>query len=143
MVVMCYISGIIGNFKGVVYSYCLSFLYMMVVCIINGIGVGFSDKVLLIVLMFYVNGWGLLYVVLMVGVDLVLFDWYFDVCLLIYMVEMLKLMLVGVVLIIWNDVMYYLEKDFDYDMLLLCLVVCGGLVVLELLMCIFEDKYDV
>lgn len=69
---LCYMFGIIGNFKGVLYTYWFNLLYFYVVNSWDVVGIGILDIVLMVVFMFYVNSWGLVYSCLMVGVKLVL-----------------------------------------------------------------------
>ena len=140
---MCYTSGTTGHPKGVVYTHRSSYLHSMAGCMANGMGIGSSDKVLVIVPMFHANGWGLPYAALMAGADLVLPDRYLDARSMVTLVDQLRPTVAAAVPTIWNDVSQYLESDPGHDLSCLRLVVCGGSAVPVSLMRTFEDQYDV
>ncbi|MBY0441730.1 MAG: long-chain fatty acid--CoA ligase [Mycobacteriaceae bacterium] len=140
---MCYTSGTTGNPKGVVYTHRSSYLHTMAGCTANGMGIGSSDKVLVIVPMFHANGWGLPYAALMAGADLVLPDRYLDARSMVALVDQLRPTVAAAVPTIWNDVSHYLEGDPGHDLSCLRLVVCGGSAVPVSLMRTFEEKYGV
>jgi len=68
---MCYTSGTTGNPKGVVYSHRSTVLHSLVTALPSGLNFGPNDKVLPIVPMFHVMGWGLPWGVPMVGASIV------------------------------------------------------------------------
>lgn len=140
---MCYTSGTTGNPKGVVYTHRSSYLHTMAGCTANGMGIGSSDMVLVIVPMFHANGWGLPYAALMGGADMVLPDRHLDARSTVDLVEKLRPTVAGAVPTIWNDVGHYLDNDPDHDLSSLRLVVCGGSAVPVSLMRTFEEKHGV
>jgi fatty-acyl-CoA synthase len=68
---MCYTSGTTGNPKGVVYSHRSIVLHSMGLAMSSSFGISESDVVLPVVPMFHVMAWGLPFVCVMVGADLV------------------------------------------------------------------------
>ncbi len=68
---MCYTSGTTGNPKGVVYSQRSIFLHSMGLAMTSSFGISESDVVMPVVPMFHVMAWGLPFVCVMVGADLV------------------------------------------------------------------------
>lgn len=98
---LCYIFGIIGNFKGVFYFYWFIVLYLMVVVLFDMLNIFVCEVMLLVVLMFYVNVWGIFYVVVMVGVKLVLLGLGFDGDSFVWLIDDEGVMVVFGVLMIW------------------------------------------
>lgn len=65
VLLLCYMLGIMGNLKGVFYSYCLILLYIFVGSGFDCFNILVCDIVMFVVLMFYVNVWGVFYIVVM------------------------------------------------------------------------------
>ena len=140
---MCYTSGTTGNPKGVVYSHRSSYLHSMMGGTANAMGVSCPDAVLPIAPMFHANAWGLPYVALMAGADLVMTDRFLDAKSLVDLIETQRPTVAGAVPTIWNDVMKYLEKNAGHDISSLRLVACGGSAVPMSMMKTFEEQHDV
>ena len=69
---LCYTSGTTGNPKGVLYSHRASTLHAAGVLMAGSLGIGPSDRVLVVVPMFHVNAWGLPYAAALAGCELVM-----------------------------------------------------------------------
>ncbi|HMW79419.1 MAG TPA: 3-(methylthio)propionyl-CoA ligase [Accumulibacter sp.] len=69
---LCYTSGTTGNPKGVLYSHRSSVLHSWAACATDGLAIGSSETVLLVVPMFHVNAWGMPYAGAMCGARLVM-----------------------------------------------------------------------
>jgi acyl-CoA synthetase (AMP-forming)/AMP-acid ligase II len=69
---LCYTSGTTGKPKGVLYSHRASVLHAMMINAADMNGLKATDRVLAIVPMFHVNGWGLPYSAPMVGAALLM-----------------------------------------------------------------------
>ncbi|MEO8010806.1 MAG: 3-(methylthio)propionyl-CoA ligase, partial [Dokdonella sp.] len=69
---LCYTSGTTGNPKGVLYSHRSSVLHSWAACSVDGLAIGASETVLLVVPMFHVNAWGMPYAGAMSGARLVM-----------------------------------------------------------------------
>lgn len=142
LVLFCYILGIIGWLKGVLNIYCLLVLYVLSGNQLDVVGILVKDSLLLVVLMFYVNVWGMLFIVVMVGVWLVLLGLYFDGDSLLQLLVVEKVMVGFGVLVIWVGllvVMCWIEVWlFEFK----CVLV-GGFVLLLLMVEVFQCDYGI
>jgi len=68
---MCYTSGTTGKPKGVVYSHRSTVLHTLVACLPDYCSVRNTDVVLPVTPMFHANSWGMPYIAVMVGAQLV------------------------------------------------------------------------
>lgn len=142
MLGFCYMFGMIGNLKGVLYLNCLIVLYVYGVVLFDVMNLFVMDVVLFVVLMFYVNVWGLLYVVLLMGGKLVLLGKDFDGKLLYELMEVECVMFFVGVLIVWFGLLNYMCEVGVCFLMLNCMVI-GGFVCLFVMLCMFEDEYGV
>ncbi len=69
---ICHTSGTTGMPKGVVYTHRAMYLHAMAVCMVDGLRLGESERVLPVVPLFHACGWGLPYAAPLTGADLVL-----------------------------------------------------------------------
>ncbi len=125
------------------YGHRSSYLHSMAVCSGNGMGLGFSDRVLPVVPMFHANAWGLPYAAMMAGADLILPERWLDAASIVNLIETQRPTVAGAVPTIWNDVMNYLETHGGHDVSSLRLVACGGSAVPVSLMKTFEEEHGV
>ncbi len=106
---LCYTSGTTGWPKGVLYSHRSLVLHSMALA--YGLGLRQGDSVLVVVPMFHVNGWGLPFVLTMVGARQVLPGPHLDPVSLLDLMEREKVSLAGGVPSIWFGILEALEKD--------------------------------
>jgi fatty-acyl-CoA synthase len=69
---ICHTSGTTGMPKGVVYTHRGTYLHAMAVCMVDGLALSESERVLPVVPLFHACGWGLPYAAPLTGADLVL-----------------------------------------------------------------------
>ena len=70
--ILCHTGGTTGLPKGVAYSHRSLWLQAISLCTRNSLGIGANDRVLTVVPMFHVNGWGLPLAAMLAGADLIL-----------------------------------------------------------------------
>jgi 3-(methylthio)propionyl---CoA ligase len=69
---LCYTSATTGDPKGVLYSHRSTYLHALAVGLSDGLAICERDRILPIVPLFHVNGWGTPFVALMVGADFIM-----------------------------------------------------------------------
>jgi fatty-acyl-CoA synthase len=70
--ILCYTSATTGDPKGVLYSHRSTFLHALAAGLADALAVTERDRILPIVPLFHVNGWGIPFVALMVGADFIM-----------------------------------------------------------------------
>ncbi len=70
--ILCYTSATTGDPKGVLYSHRSTFLHALAAGLADALAVTEHDRILPIVPLFHVNGWGIPFVALMVGADFIM-----------------------------------------------------------------------
>jgi fatty-acyl-CoA synthase len=139
---LCYTSGTTGNPKGVLYSHRSNMLHCLGSGLSDVTGVTASDRVLPVVPMFHVNAWGLPYLCVLVGADLVMPGRFLQGEPLAKLIEGEKVTMAGAVPTIWMDLLRYADEH-KPDLSSLRTVVCGGAAVPESLMRAFEERHGV
>jgi fatty-acyl-CoA synthase len=108
---MCYTSGTTGDPKGVVYSHRSIFLNAMASALPSMIGLSSTDRVLAIVPQFHVLSWGLPYMALLGGAELVLPGPFLQAQPLAKMIEATRVNKAAGVPTIWQGLLAYLEAN--------------------------------
>jgi fatty-acyl-CoA synthase len=139
---MCYTSGTTGNPKGVVYSHRSTWLHSLAATSANALGYSERDRCLLIVPMFHANGWGVPYVALMAGAELVLPQHLLQGEPLLKIIADTRPTLSLGVPTIWNDLVRASES-MPADLSSLRAVLAGGSAVPRALIETFRDRFGV
>ncbi|NUP31675.1 MAG: long-chain fatty acid--CoA ligase [Streptomycetaceae bacterium] len=139
---MCYTSGTTGHPKGVVYSHRSTYLHSMQVCMVEGFGLGPTDKVLPVVPMFHVNAWGLPYAAMLSGASILMPDRFLQPEPLAAMIAAEKPSIAAAVPTIWTGLLDHLDQH-KTDVSSLHEVVVGGSACPPALMEAFEERHGV
>ncbi|NUP25793.1 MAG: long-chain fatty acid--CoA ligase [Nocardia sp.] len=139
---MCYTSGTTGDPKGVVYSHRSNWLHAMQATTPASMGIRNDDTMLAIVPLFHANAWGLPYVALMSGANLLMPDRFLQPAPLLEMMEAVRPTFVAAVPTIWGGVLAGLAAA-PQDISYLSRVVVGGAAAPPAMMKAFEEKHGV
>ncbi len=139
---MCYTSGTTGDPKGVAYSHRSTFLHSMSVNTVSVLGIGESDKVLVIVPMFHANAWGTPYAGWMAGADFVMPQRFLQAEPLTRLIALERPTVSTGVPTVWNDILQF-GKQHDIDLSSLRMVTAGGSAVPRSLIEQFQDRFGV
>jgi fatty-acyl-CoA synthase len=124
---MCYTSGTTGSPKGVVYSHRALVLHSLTAALSDGLGVSSRDTILPVVPMFHANAWGLPYVALMCGADLVLPGPRLDAVSVLDLLESERVTITAGVPTVWMAVLAALDAEPQrWDLTALRSLVVGG-----------------
>lgn len=108
---LCYTSGTTGNAKGVLYSHRSTVLHALMIGLGDALGVGEADRVMPVVPMFHAAAWGLPYVSIAVGADLVMPGPHLDAESLAGMMAAEQVTFAAGVPTIWLGILALLDKD--------------------------------
>ncbi|NUS91490.1 MAG: long-chain fatty acid--CoA ligase [Nocardia sp.] len=139
---MCYTSGTTGDPKGVVYSHRSNWLHAMQATTPASMGIRNDDTMLAIVPLFHANAWGLPYVALMSGANLLMPDRFLQPAPLLEMMEAVRPTFAAAVPTIWGGVLAGLAAA-PQDISYLSRVVVGGAAAPPAMMKAFEEKHGV
>jgi fatty-acyl-CoA synthase len=137
--IACYTSGTTGDPKGVVYSHRSLWLHSLAIQTTNSVGLGESDRALLVVPMFHVNAWGMPYGALWCGADLVMPQMFLQGEPLAQMINDLRPTIALGVPTIWMDLLRAAEAG-EYDLSSLRVLVAGGAAVSSTLIRAYRDQ---
>lgn len=139
---MCYTSGTTGDPKGVVYSHRSNWLHAMQAVMPASMGIRNDDTMLAIVPLFHANAWGLPYVALMSGANLLMPDRFLQPAPLLEMMDAVRPTFAAAVPTIWGGVLAGLNAA-PQDISYLSRVVVGGAAAPPSMMKAFEEKHGV
>lgn len=139
---MCYTSGTTGDPKGVVYSHRSNWLHAMQAATPASMGIRNDDTMLAIVPLFHANAWGLPYVALMSGANLLMPDRFLQPAPLLEMMDVVRPTFAAAVPTIWGGVLAGLNAA-PQDISYLSRVVVGGAAAPPAMMKAFEEKHGV
>ena len=140
---LCYTSGTTGNPKGVLYSHRSISLHSTATMFKDGLGLGRSDRVLVVVPMFHANAWGLPHGAALAGSDLVLPDRFLGAEPLAGLIASERPTLMGCVPTIFSDLLRFADEHPEVDLSSLTNATCGGSAVPRQLMKEFEERHGV
>ena len=139
---LCYTSGTTGNPKGVLYSHRASTLHAAGVLMAGSLGIGPSDRVLIVVPMFHVNAWGLPYAAALAGSTLVLPGRHLGAESLARLIERERCTVMACVPTIYADLLRHVDHTHE-DLSSLHTAVCGGAAMPLALARAFEERHGV
>jgi fatty-acyl-CoA synthase len=139
---LCYTSGTTGNPKGVLYSHRSSTLHSAGVLMAGSLGVGFDDRILLVVPMFHVNAWGLPYAAALGGSTLVLPGRNLSAEALAKLIEGERCTTMACVPTIYAELLRYADAHRP-DLSSLHNAICGGAAMPLALARAFEERHGV
>ena len=139
---LCYTSGTTGNPKGVLYSHRSTTLHSAGVLMSGSLGVGFDDRILLVVPMFHVNAWGLPYAAALGGSTLVLPGRNLAAEPLAKLIEGERCTTMACVPTIYADLLRYADTEHP-DLSSLQCAICGGATMPLALAQAFQERHGV
>ena len=139
---LCYTSGTTGNPKGVLYSHRSTTLHSAGVLMSGSLGVGFDDRILLVVPMFHVNAWGLPYAAALGGSTLVLPGRHLAAEPLAKLIEGERCTTMACVPTIYADLLRYADAEHP-DLSSLQCAICGGATMPLALAQAFQERHGV
>lgn len=140
---ICFTSGTTGDPKGVAYSHRSIYLHALSLCTANAVGLGASDRGMIVVPMFHANAWGYPHATFWCGGDLILPHRFLKPDQLVPLIERERPTFVNGVPTIWIDVLRYLRDHPDADVSSISRIVVGGSATPQSLLTAFRDEYDI
>ncbi|MFO0587087.1 MAG: long-chain fatty acid--CoA ligase [Polyangiaceae bacterium] len=124
---ICYTSGTTGNPKGVVYSHRSTVLHALVAALPDELGVRQADVVLPVVPMFHAAAWGLPFMAVLSGSEIVFPGPHLDPGSLLDLMAAEKITIAGGVPTIWIGILAMLDRDAKkWDLSSVRAMVIGG-----------------
>jgi fatty-acyl-CoA synthase len=137
---ICFTSATTGNPKGVKYAHRAIYLHSMAAGLVDTVGVSERDRVMPIVPMFHVNGWGLPFAATFMGASQVLPGPHPTPGDLVRLMAEERVTFVAGVPTVFMGIMQVLEKDRSIQFPALTRIACGGAAVPEALSVAYQRR---
>ena len=139
---LCYTSGTTGNPKGVLYSHRSNVLHSLMCNQPDVLGVNSNDNVLPIVPMFHANAWAITFGIPAAGASMIMPGAGMDGKSIYELLDGEKVTASAAVPTVWLGLLQYLEAN-HLSLPYLEKVIIGGAACPQMMIEVFENKYDV